>query len=114
MSIFTITGSVEMTREDLELFHRRFCADIFETMQRKNADYTGDASDPFGNFTTVDILGITTTERGFLTRMTDKFKRLISFVNQGELQVKEESVLDTLKDLANYCILLAAYVESKK
>jgi len=61
----------------------------------------------------VEILGIT-TEQGFLTRMMDKMKRIASFAEKGELQVKDESVTDTLRDLANYACLLAGYIESKK
>jgi hypothetical protein len=50
---------------------------------------------------------------GFLTRMMDKMKRIASFVEQGNLQVKGESVTDTLQDLANYSCLMAAYIKSK-
>jgi hypothetical protein len=103
-----------MNRKELAEFHKEFCDTMHATMQAKNADYTGDASDPFANFTTVEELGIATTEQGFLTRMTDKMKRIISFVNKGELQVKDESVQDTLMDLANYCIIFAAYIRSKQ
>ena len=46
--------------------------------------------------------------------MFDKMKRISSFVHQGELQVKDESVKDTLQDLANYCCLMAGYIESQK
>lgn len=51
---------------------------------------------------------------GFLTRMSDKFSRLGSFINKGELLVLDESVEDTLVDLANYCALFAGYLESKE
>jgi hypothetical protein len=46
--------------------------------------------------------------------MTDKMARIGSFVKRGELVVKDESVKDTLLDLANYAMLFAAYLESKK
>lgn len=45
--------------------------------------------------------------------MMDKMKRIASFAEKGELQVKDESVTDTLKDLANYSCLLAGYLKSK-
>jgi hypothetical protein len=80
----------------------------------KNADYTGVGDDPFANFSRVESLGITDTVRGFLVRMTDKFSRITSFAQKGVLQVKDESVEDTLFDLANYCLLLAAYIRSRK
>ena len=80
----------------------------------KNADYTGTNENPFANFVGVEAMGICSTEQGFLTRMFDKFARIRSFVQKGVLQVKDESVEDTLLDLANYCILMSAYIKSKK
>jgi hypothetical protein len=46
--------------------------------------------------------------------MMDKISRIASFIKKGTLEVKDESVKDTLMDLANYCILFAGYLESKK
>jgi hypothetical protein len=46
--------------------------------------------------------------------MSDKFARITTFVNKGVLKVKDESVEDTLLDLANYCILMAGYIKSKR
>lgn len=80
----------------------------------KNSDYTGVNSDPFSNFTVVEQLGICSTEQGFLTRMTDKLKRITSFVQKGFLDVKDESVDDTLLDLANYCLLFTGYLKAKR
>lgn len=84
-----------------------------EISRKKNADYTGSNANPFSNFESVEVLGIK-TEQGFLTRMMDKMKRISSFVEKGELLVKDESVIDTLSDLANYSCLLAGYIESKR
>lgn len=101
-----------MTKEEYFRFAEGFFNDCLETSKRKNNDYTGGASDPFSNFKSVEVLGIP-TEVGFLTRMMDKMKRISSFVEKGELQVKDESVTDTLADLANYSCLLAGYIKSK-
>lgn len=87
---------------------------MLQISKQKNADYTGGNSDPFANFTRVEALGICSTEQGFLTRMTDKMCRISSFVKNGTLEVKDESVEDTLIDLANYCILMLGYLEQKK
>jgi len=102
-----------MTKEQYFEFATSFFGQCVELSKKKNADYTGQAQDPFSNFTSVEVLGIK-TEHGFLTRMFDKMKRISSFVQNGELQVKDESVIDTLRDLANYSALLAGYIESKK
>ena len=103
-----------MNKEEYFDYHRNFCDEMITVTQAKNADYTGETQDPFANFTRVEALGICSTEQGFLTRMTDKMCRITSFVQKGELLVKDESVQDTLHDLANYCALFSAYIESKK
>lgn len=102
-----------MTKQQYFEFSENFFSECVEISKRKNADYTGKNTDPFSNFQSVEVLGIK-TEQGFLTRMMDKMKRIASFVENGELQVKDESVKDTLRDLANYSCLLAGYIESKK
>ena len=103
-----------MNREQYMTFHQECCNKMVDITRAKNEDYAGGADDPFFNFTRVEKLGVCETERGFLTRMTDKFARIITFVNVGILKVKDESVEDTLLDLANYCILLAGYLRSKR
>ena len=91
--------------------HRRMCQQANEVMQAKNADYAGHTGvQPFANFTRCENLNICRTEIGMLTRMCDKFSRLISFVNSGQLKVKDESIQDTCVDLINYSILLYAYL----
>ena len=102
-----------MNKEEFFKYHREFTNKILEVSKAKNADYTGVTDDPFANFKRVEALGICSTEQGFLTRMSDKLARLSSFWQKGELQVKDESVTDTLMDLCNYTILMAAYLESK-
>lgn len=103
-----------MNSEQYIQFHSQACQKMIEITKKKNEDYAGDGKDAFANFTRVEVLGISTTEQGFLTRMFDKFSRLTSFVNKGFLAVEDESVEDTLFDLANYCILMAGYIQSKK
>lgn len=103
-----------MNKDEYFKFHNEFTEQMFNISKSKNEDYTGKGDDPFANFTRVEMLGICNTEQGFLTRMSDKMARLASFVQKGTLQVKDESVKDSLQDLANYCILMAAYLESKK
>lgn len=102
------------TKEMLEQF-KELTEKMYQTAYAKNSDYTGkDGENPFSNFEAVEVDKITTTERGFLTRMRDKWQRIISFVNNGNYLVKTESVEDTLLDLANYCILLILFMRSKR
>lgn len=91
------------------------CTKLNEVVKKKNADYAGSDGDAFNNFTRIERSSRkTTTEQGFLVRMSDKFGRLTSFVDGEELLVKSEAVEDTLDDLANYCILMKAYLTHKR
>jgi hypothetical protein len=103
-----------MNKTEYMAYHADCCERMKTITAAKNADYTGEGNDPFANFTRVETLGITDTVRGFLVRMTDKLSRITSFAQKGVLQVKDESIEDTLLDLANYCILLAGFIKSRK
>jgi len=88
---------------------------MIEVTKAKNHDYAGfTKDDPFANFKVVEGAGIASTEVGFLTRMMDKISRVNSFIQQGVCNVKDETIEDTLIDLANYSILMAGYIKSKK
>jgi hypothetical protein len=105
-----------MNRDQLLNLHREICGRAYDLMCRKNADYSGgnNGSNPFLNFTRCEAMGITTTERGFLVRMTDKMSRLSTFCDTGTFQVADEKLEDTIEDVINYSILFLAYVKSKK
>jgi hypothetical protein len=103
-----------MTKQEYLAFHEATIKRMLEITKAKNHDYTGASEDPFANFKLVEMAGVCATEQGFLVRMSDKLSRIASFVKQGTLQVKDESVEDTLLDLANYSILMAGYIRSKK
>jgi len=103
-----------MNKEEFYFFHENFTKKILDISKRKGADYCGaENSDPFANFRQVEILGICSTEQGFLARMTDKMSRIASLIKQ-DARVKDESIEDTLGDLANYAILMTAYLKSKQ
>ena len=46
-----------------------------------------------------------------LTRLSDKFNRLETLILKGENGTNDESVADTLIDLANYSIMTAVYLK---
>lgn len=103
-----------MTKDEYMKFHEQCCQDMIAVTKVKNSDYSGTDPSPFANFLKVQAFGICSVEQGFLTRMTDKFSRITSFVQKGFLLVKDESVHDTLIDLANYCILMAGYLKEQR
>ena len=69
----------------------------------KNHDYAGE--DPLSNFFLSEKMGIPAW-KGCLVRMSDKISRLWSFAKKETLLVKDESVIDTARDLAVYSLLL--------
>lgn len=103
-----------MNRQQYIQYHKECCEKMIEITEKKNADYSGFGDSAFSNFVATEKLNVTSTERGLLTRMLDKFSRIITFVNVGTLKVSQESIEDTLLDLANYCILMSGYIKSKK
>lgn len=101
-----------MTREELLNLHKTLTETARELMSRKNADY-GANTDPFANFRMSQLLHIQ-PEFGILLRMQDKMARLVSFIEKGNLQVKEESWRDSIIDLVNYSVLLCGLLHEKK
>lgn len=82
-------------------------------MQAKNADYSGGTGDPLANFRESVCFNVR-PEIGVLIRSMDKFKRIQSFVEKGQLLVKDEPVEDAIQDVINYMILLKALIHEQK
>lgn len=105
-----------MKREEYIKFHREMCDKMVSITAKKNADYTGgsEIDDAFANFRQVQNMGICSVEVGFMTRISDKISRILSFMKKGFLLVEDESVEDTILDAANYFILFAGYLRSER
>lgn len=86
--------------------HKELCNDIHETYKSKNSDYGNSFSDTYAK------LGIISA----LTRISDKYNRLVSLCTkpENERKVLDESISDTLLDMANYCIMTVMELESEK
>ena len=103
-----------MTRDELLRFHEQICKEGRDLMNLKNRDYAGNhGTEPFANFTRCEAMGICDTEHGFMVRITDKMSRLSSFLDSGKMHVEDESFKDTIIDVINYMVLLAAYTKEK-
>jgi len=87
---------------------------MLEITKRKNKDYSGDTT-AFKNFEMIEFArdGKTTTQEGFLVRISDKFTRLCNLIDK-EAEVKDETIEDTILDLANYCLLFRIYLETNE
>jgi len=104
-----------MKRDELLNLHAEITEKARNLMDKKNRDYAGnDGMEPFANFTRVESMGICSTEKGMLVRMTDKMSRLSSFFESGQLHVKDESFEDTIVDIINYSVLIYAYRKDKE
>ena len=68
--------------------------EMHEIYERKNADYGNSFSKTFEEF------GLTSSA----VRLNDKMERFKKLIKQ-DAQVKDESIRDTLLDLANYAVL---------
>ena len=102
-----------MTGKKFIWYHKKVCENLQKIVEKKNNDYAGSEidNDAFKNFKMVEQFGICSAEAGVLVRMTDKLARISTFVKDGQLKVKDESVKDTLDDLANYAIILRAIID---
>ena len=83
--------------------HAKICDEMNKLYEQKNKDYGDSFSKSFEEY------GLTMP----CIRLEDKLNRLKSFNKNGNLQVKDESIIDTLKDLANYAIMTVIEIESK-
>lgn len=80
---------------DKPLYHEAICQQLNDLYRRKNADYG-------------DSFGKSFAEYGMAMpciRLEDKLNRLKALTRKGDAQVQDESVTDTLLDLANYAIM---------
>jgi hypothetical protein len=82
-----------------------------ELSRRKNSDYA-DNEDPFKNFRACEFYGVSAA-RGIIVRMSDKLTRVANLLDR-DAAVRDESILDSLSDLANYSMILRMYLENEK
>lgn len=77
--------------------HMEICKNLNNVYRKKNHDYGDSFSDTYKK------LGIISA----ITRITDKYNRLVSLATKpdNERKVLDESINDTLLDMANYCIM---------
>lgn len=102
-------------RYDLDMLlglHEEICQNSRDIMEAKNHDYTNGSDSVFANFEGSRFLGVHPV-LGILMRTMDKFKRIETFVTQGKLAVKGESVADAVSDSINYLVLIHAFIRQE-
>lgn len=78
--------------------------EMSDVHERKNADYGNNFHKRFKRW-------------GFITallRLSDKMERLENIYEKGQIEVKDESVEDTLLDLANYAVMTLVELRNQK
>ncbi len=80
--------------KDISDLHNEICQRLNDICTRKNKDYKNSFSDTWDEFGIISLV----------IRLNDKMLRLKQ-LSKYDAQVKDESLKDTLMDMANYCIL---------
>lgn len=91
----------ECSDHDKVLRHKGLCDKIHSLYKKKNHDYGDSFGQSFRDYG--PLAG--------LVRMEDKFNRLKTLVRGAGQEVKDESIMDTLMDLANYAIMTLLEME---
>lgn len=81
--------------------HEELMKKIHETYIQKNRAY-GNSFDK-----SCDDFGVTAA----MVRMSDKWNRLRTLTQNNDIPIGDESVKDTLLDLANYCIMTYMWLD---
>lgn len=79
---------------DRVVIHKKICKEMTDLYERKNHDY-GDSFAKLRN----------ELPNAILVRIYDKYSRLKTLMQGVDQKVKDESIDDTLMDVANYCIM---------
>jgi hypothetical protein len=93
--------------------YRKLFDDIITLHTNKNKGYAGvDATDAWANFRTAQWFQVTPFT-GCLIRMGDKFIRVSHLCQNPDADAVNESIKDTLHDLAVYCIIAVCLLEEE-
>lgn len=94
MQSFFEEAQKKMSKNPKVEMHRKICESMTDLYERKNHDY-GDSFSRMRN----------EYPNAILIRIFDKYSRLKTLKSGDNIQVKDESIKDTLRDLANYSIM---------
>lgn len=83
--------------------HEKICNDLHKLYIQKNKAY----GDSFGE--TYKKLGIISA----VTRISDKYNRLVNLATHRDINTGDESIRDTLIDLANYGLMTVMEIDNE-
>lgn len=94
-----------LTKTQVQAREMREMADkMIDTFEKKNEAYGDSFGKQFRKYGPISAL----------VRMNDKFSRLESLILGTENRVEDESLYDTLNDLACYCLMTAYEIKRKE
>ena len=82
--------------------HRILCEKINKMYHYKNEEYGDSFSASIQKYGYIAAL----------TRISDKFNRAENLILTGDAGTNDETLTDTLLDLANYCVMTAVYMKN--
>ena len=98
----TLQKTLDKVKEPVENeFMEEYKKIVTETMElciKKNKDYGSSVEDTFEKFGNIS----------YLVRITDKYNRICSLLQNGKAEVDDESCSDTIRDMGNYLFLWLA------
>lgn len=100
---FKIDIDESLCTNDVETFAKEACSCV-QLYAKKNHDY-GNSFEKG-----CDTIG----DSYAIGRLYDKINRVVNLNKNGNSEVREESIEDTIKDLACYSIMYLAYIHKKK
>lgn len=101
-SLDMVSGGREMTEDEYR--HKKILDEMADTFSKKNLDY-GNAFEEV-----LDDLGASYA----VGRLKEKHKRLTQLVTSNKQEVDDESIEDTLLDMANYAVLTIMWLQKQK
>ena len=93
-----------------ERFHE-IVKEMIELHDKKNRDYAG--SNYLSNFLMCERMGIPAW-KGCLIRLSDKLSRIMNIAKTEKISMSDETITDTLMDLAVYAIITRILYEDFK
>lgn len=89
---------------DDERRHKKILDEMADTFSKKNSDYGNAFEEILDDFGASYAVG----------RLKEKLKRLTKLVVSNKQEVKDESIEDTLLDMANYAVLTIMWLQKQE
>lgn len=84
--------------------HKKILDEMADTFSKKNSDYGNAFEEILDDFGASYAVG----------RLKEKLKRLTQLVVSNKQEVRDESIEDTLLDMANYAVLTIMWLQKQK